>query len=535
MKKNVFKKALSLVLTLMMVFTLCTAALAAEDKQTPVIVVSGMGSFPLVDADSGVSAFPIAQDTIVKNVLKLVLPLGASVGMSDWTIMEKYGLKPIHDMFELMRCDENGNSIYNIQPTSFPENAGNYKDTFKKFANGESKMVVSVADKIGWENVYFHYYDWRMSPLDLADNLDALVKKVLAETGSDKVSIAAFSFGGTIVSSYVYKYGNEKIKNILYGSTAFLGTELVGELFNENPDLNIGEALEYFGKFMTDNEFLSLFLNVSNDLYNKFGTGLAQNFFNGFVKALKNPLYEQVFKDTFICFPGIWALMPYTYYESAKEKMTAYANLSDSFLAKTDEYMEMQKQIPEMIDKMQETGTNVYIIGGYGYGSVPLTSGTVNHTDTLIDTYLMAGYCTVAPYGKTLDKSMYTRDLVCTDESHNHKSTDGVIDAATGILPEQTWVVYDMMHVEYTYGKGTGELATWIITSDTPVDVHTDARYPQFTALDRNTQKLVSLTENVTIPTDGEEAPKSTTSLFVDFLKKLITLLFAMFQINTAK
>ena len=89
MKKNVFKKALSLVLTLMMVFTLCTAALAAEDKPTPVIVVSGMGSFPLVDADSGVSAFPIAQDTIVKNVLKLVLPLGASVGMSDWTIMEK--------------------------------------------------------------------------------------------------------------------------------------------------------------------------------------------------------------------------------------------------------------------------------------------------------------------------------------------------------------------------------------------------------------------------------------------------------------
>ena len=188
-----------------------------------------------------------------------------------------------------------------------------------------------------------------------------------------------------------------------------------------------------------------------------------------------------------------------------------------------------------MIYKMQETGTNVYIIGGYGYGSVPLTSGTVNHTDTLIDTYLMTGYCTVAPYGKTLDKSMYTRDLVCTDESHNHKSTDGVIDAATGILPEQTWVVYDMMHVEYTYGKGTGELATWIITSDTPVDVHTDARYPQFTALDRNTQKLVSLTENVTIPTDGEEAPKDTTSLFVDFLKKLITLLFAMFQINTAK
>ena len=190
--------------------------------------------------------------------------------------------------------------------------------------------------------------------------------------------------------------------------------------------------------------------------------------------------------------------------------------------------MEMQKQIPEMIDKMQETGTNVYIIGGYGYGSVPLTSGTVQHTDTLIDTYLMTGYCTVAPYGKTLDESMYNRNAVCTDVSHNHKSTDGVVDAATGILPEHTWVVYDMMHVEYTYGCGTGELATWIITSDEPVDVHTDARYPQFTALDRNTQKLVSLTDNVTVPTDGEEAPTNIESLFVKVLEKLFAIVFAI-------
>ena len=87
MKKNVFKKALSLVMTLLMVLSLCTAAFAAEEKPTPVIVVSGMGSFPLVDADSGVSAFPIAQDTIVKNVLKLVLPLGASVGMNDLSLI----------------------------------------------------------------------------------------------------------------------------------------------------------------------------------------------------------------------------------------------------------------------------------------------------------------------------------------------------------------------------------------------------------------------------------------------------------------
>lgn len=219
--------------------------------------------------------------------------------------------------------------------------------------------------------------------------------------------------------------------------------------------------------------------------------------------------------------------MPYTYYEEAKEEMTAYATLSESFIAKTDKYMEIQKNIPEMIYNMRESGTNVYIIGGYGYGSVPIISGTAKHTDALIDTYLMTGYCMVAPFGETLDETMCDYDFVCKDRSHNHKSTDGIIDASTGILPEHTWVVDNMMHVEYTYGCGTGELATWIITSDTPVDIYTDERYPQFTRLDRENLKLISLTERTTNSPDVEIPNTDNNNIFAliaDLFQKIISL-----------
>ena len=512
---NILKKVLCVMLSIGILLSLCSSAFAAEDKPTPVIVVSGMGTFPLVDADTGESAFPMSAERILKNIPEITLSLGASVGMRDWSIMEEHGLAAIHDMLELMRCDENGNSVYNVKPTTFPEHAGHYQETFKEFSNGESEMVVSLADKIGWENVYFHYYDWRMSPIDLADDLDALIKKVLSETGSKKVSLAAFSFGGTIVSSYVYKYGNEKIENLLYGSTAFLGTEIVGELFTENPDINIGKLLEYLSAIMGDSQLLSFLFGGGTELYKKYGPDFAQNFLDGFVEALKQPLYAQVFMDTFICFPGIWSLMPYTYYEEAKEKMTAYTDLSDSFIAKTDAYMEIQKNTPEMIYKMQENDTNVYIIGGYGYSSVPVISGTEKHTDALIDTYLMTGYCTVAPFGETIDDKAYSKPFVCNDKSHNHKSTDGIIDASTAILPEHTWVIDNMMHVEYTYGGGTGELATWIVTSDKPVDVHTDVRYPQFTRLERESVSLISLTEGITSPSK-EETPDASTKVPID-------------------
>ncbi|MGN0467600.1 MAG: hypothetical protein ACI4GY_02610, partial [Acutalibacteraceae bacterium] len=436
--KRVFKKTVSLLLTLLLVVCSLSVAAAAQQTVTPVIIISGMTSFPIYNED-GESVFPISNEKIQKDVAKLVLPLAGSALTSNWEIFAKYGMEPIHDLFEETRCDENGNSVYKITPESFPENAGNYKEMFDS-DTGERGMIKNVAEKIGWENTYFYHYDWRMNPLDLIDGLDTLVKKAMDESGSSKVSFFAMSFGGMIAESYMAKYGTDHLKNVVFGSTAFNGVELVGRLFAGDPKIEIKDALDYFATFLQNSDFASNVLSVSAAALAKYGVKgekAVNDYLKAFIDVLKYPLYSEVFMDTFAHFPGVWCLMPKAFYEQAKQYMPTTAEYSDTFFDKIDEYMyEIQGRNSEIIYDAKANGVNVYIIGAYGYAGIPLTDGCKNRTDTLIDTYLMTGNCAVAPYGKTLDDIEYSKDGACT--AHNHVSTDNIIDASVGMLPENT-------------------------------------------------------------------------------------------------
>ena len=97
-----------------------------------------------------------------------------------------------------------------------------------------------------------------------------------------------------------------------------------------------------------------------------------------------------------------------------------------------------------------------------------------------------------------------------------------MIDASVGLLPEHTWIVKGMSHVEFAYDHETSDLGVWMVTSEKPVDIHTDARYPQFTELDRKTGKLVSLTANVTVPTDETPADQTFFQKIEAFFQSLL-------------
>lgn len=524
------KKLISVLLSVLLIFSCASVAFAANEtkEKTPVIVVSGMGTFPLYDSDTGESVFPPSAETLVTNILKLVPSLSAAVLLNKWDILGKYGAKPIHDFFEKMKCDENGNSVYNIAPPLFPESAGNY-DEFKddEATKGSERGVVrAISEKIGWDRTYFFYYDFRRSALDIADDLNEMIENVLKETKSKKVSLVAMSFGGTVTTSYIYKYGSEKLHNVVFASTAVCGTDIVGKLFSGNIEIELDAVINYLEEFLIKSDFAYELFGLGESTLAKYGKG-AKKAINAYLKAvieaLKEPVYSKVFMDTFIRFPGIWGLMNCEYYEKAKEQMTSYGSLSESFIKKTDEYAyNIGMKTEEIIKKAESNGVNVYFTGAYGYAGIPITEGSRNHTDTLIDTYLMTGYAKVADYGKTLDASSYSHEKACSDKTHNHVSTDDVIDASVCILPEKTWFVKNMSHVEYGREHDSGKLLVWIATSEKAIDVRTDPRFPQFLSLDRNSGKCTSLTENVEIPSDSSQADKNFLSKLDEWLSKIV-------------
>lgn len=525
------KKIIAALLSLLMIFSCASVGFAANEvnEKTPVIVVSGMGAFPTVNNETGENVFPPSAETIIKTVLGAAAPLAASVVFNKWDIFGKYGAKPIHDLFEEMKCDENGNPVYNTSAKIFPGSAAQY-DELKDGENYEVSILRACADKIGWENTYYFYYDWRMSALDIADDLEKTINRAMSETKSEKVSLFAMSFGGTVTSAYLYKYGSDKLKNVVYASSAIYGTDLVGKLFSGNMEIELDAIIDYLEEFLIGSDFAYKAVGLTRDVLAKYGKSAKKAvdaYFLSMLEALREPVYAKIFMDTFVRFPGVWGLMNGECYEKAKETMAPYGNLSESFIKKTDEYMyNVQNKTDELIKAAENNGANVYIIGSYNYSGIPLTEGSCNHSDCLIDTYLMTGYATVANYGKTLTSAADNSKRVCTEKTHAHLSTDGIIDASTGILPERTWFIKNMRHVEYGYSQQASKLAAWIVTSETPVDVHTDSRFPQFVDMNRKTGAFTSLTENVEVPSDASQTEKSfwnrldeLLAKFIDFIK----------------
>lgn len=493
------KKLLCLILSVIMIFSVTSVAFAAEDV-TPVIVVSGMGAYPLVNED-GTNAFPVEGGIIAKNVFEL-LPFALGSMVSDnWDLFNNYGMKPIFEIFEPISCDENGESIHKVTNKDFPGPASNHREEMEKKVSNEAHMVCKIANEIGWDNTYYMYYDWRQSPLDIADKLNGVVQEALASSKTGKVSLYAISFGGMVTASYIYKYGTENIKNIVFSSTAFQGVEMVGEIFANKIDLNVEDAIGFLTNFVVEYPFIAGILGLSQEALQKYGK-YSSHIVNAYLQHMEDEfsleLFKQVFADTFAHFKGMWAMIPSALYDEAKAFMKETCNISESFIKAADEYMyNVQMSLDKLIEKAEKAGTSVYITGAYGYNEIPVTEGKSNQCDDLIDSYLMTAGGTFAPYGETLEADDYKRSVVCT--MHNHKSTDGVADLSTCILPEQTWIVKGMKHVDLQEYYETSDLALWLILSEEKVDVYTSEKYPQCVELDRKTGKFVSLTEGVTL------------------------------------
>lgn len=520
------KKILSLVLAVIMCFTLVGTAFAANEKAvTPVIVVSGMGAYPLYNENEE-TVFPMRGEVITDSVLRLILPLVGSIAKNDWNVLAQGGMEPIHDLFKEMACDENGDSINKIHVPDFSLDASNYTDTFGESESNEGGLVRGISEKIGWENTNYFYYDWRMNPMDIADELDARIKEVMERHNSDKVSIIALSFGGTIASAYLYKYGSEHIENLVYGNTAFCGVDLVGGLFVGDIEVNIASVIDYLSEHLKSDIYA-----VAARIAKKYGNVSAKvvdDYLENIIKVLNDPAYSEIMMDTFAHYKGIWTLMPGKYYEEAKKNMYNYATFSDTFFDNIDEYFcNVQDKTAELIKNAESVGTNVYVIGSYGYSSIPLTGNTSIRTDNLINTDLMTGYCTVAPFGKSLSSVEYTKGG-CTE--HEHISTDNIVDASTAILPERTWVFKNMSHVNYAYGTASHKLAIWLVTNDEAVDVHTTSEFPQFIELDKLTAEASSLTKGVRLPSEQGNfmlAVKKFFSRIFDIILKVMGIDFA--------
>ncbi len=496
--KKTLKTILSVILSVTIIFAVLVPSFATEPK-TAFIVVSGMNTFPLVKSD-GEQAFPPSSDTITEMVLKIVPHVLAFLATNDYDALGDGIFPPLYDAFGTLAFDENGDSIEDVNGTLFDCSLVGKEDPFVAGESNEFATVRAGIDTFGLENTYFFNYDWRRDPLEHADRLNEFIEMVKEQGDYDRIALAAFSMGGTVTLSYLYKYGSDDLDNIILCSTAFQGTSCVGSLFSADFSLSLSSLWHRLALLTRDNTWENVIDYLDEVLEAAGVNNFLESFANGITDNLKDRIYAELLIPIFGRMPGLWALVPDMNYKAAKETMLNGEETA-KFVDRIDTYhYSVQQNAKNLLTAAMNNGTNVYVLAQYNWPSLPISDYvSKQNTDNLIDVAYASGGATCTNLGEAFADD-YVQQI---PSEYNYISPDRQIDASTCMFPEQTWFFRDMGHVDYPYGEST-DFIMWLATSEKQLTVRDNEAYPQFLTYDYDNAKLLPLTEESVAPTTAD-------------------------------
>ncbi len=485
------KRLLSLVICIFMITGICMPAYAVQKESVPFILVSGMDVLPLYKdygTDNERKVWGITGDSFAALGKELAKPLLKLCVDRNKKVFGQSLLKSLCKTFEYLKCDDNGDSLYNIRTPQFPTSMADNEWVYKNEKKDEQGILNAAVRKYGAENVYFFNYDWRLDPLEHADDLNTLIESVKREKGCEKVNLACCSMGGVISMAYIYKYGHSSLNNFLLLSTAFQGVAAVGDMY---------QGKLYFDKEALIRRVINLGKGDVKEflfkalMYAADKSGIADSlvdFADGVIDSMKEDIYDILLKDVFGKMPGILDLAAACDYEDAKAYMLD-TDRNAELISRCDEYIyNVQSKAKEILDSAKNDGVGVYIVCQYNMQALPVSVSSDLNNDLLIDVkYASAGaYC--ADLGKTLS-SAYKQAV---SDGHNHLSADRVIDASTCMYPENTWFIKDQAHVDYNVGPST-DFIFRLADLERQLTVFDDENYTQFMIYDYDKNSLKPL------------------------------------------
>lgn len=496
--KQKLRRLLALSLALLLLWPAAAVGLAADDSVTPVVVVSGMNSFPLYDGETKQQVWGPGTKDILGVVGRALLPTAKAIVRRDLNVLADECFDDVYrSLFEIISCDETGAPLHPIDTVQFPQSADHYEELLLHAEETEDEVAIvkTLSAAVGPQHVYFFNYDWRLSPREHVEDLRAFLENVKREQHADKVTLVPCSMGGTVVNSYLARYGSDGIEKIVYCLVASKGIDLVGELFARNIKIDLNVLLERLFNFENGNIPLQALLGALKGSFEL--NPLLTKALNRLLQTVLDKTSERAYRDillrSFASMPGLWAFVPDDYYEADKALMFPDGG-NPVFLEKIDAYHAVQVQSEALMRRAAESGTAIYVTTAYGFVGFPVTDKAYVQSDCLIETHNASFGAVVAPYGQTLAADEKPAHPVCTDPAHDHLSADLIADASACAFPEQTWFIKHMKHVGFPVGSGAAALLTWLVTSDKALTVQSDGRYPQFTDLDPVTGRLLSLT-----------------------------------------
>lgn len=476
---KVFRKALSVLLAVMMVVSVLPVAFAADSNDAaydgdPIVVVRGIDFAGLVKEDGSKA---IAID--IGEILGVIPAVGMGLIKGDKDALINAVTDLGCNIFEDITRDKEGKPLNpGVHIPKFLNSAEKMDLSGDEWADTAVGLFRSVANEFGGKNAYLYTFDWRLSPSELADDLNSFLELVKKETGKDKLDIAACSMGGMITTAYIDKYGTDSLDSVVYLSSAHNGGHIIGSAFTGDLVVDSGALGDFLVEKTKNNNILNILVKVL------VGVGILKpvvNFLNDFISDNKDKLYDDFLRECFATAYGLWALIPDEKFdESVKfffegdeaEYATALAEIAKvkDFVLRTD----------DIIEKAYDNGVKVSFVSHYNSMQLPIYSGYKAHGDGVLESDRTSGYGTFAQYGETLS------DAQVAGVDAQYISPDKVINASTCLYKDTTWFVKNAKHVGCKDNSDHTEFAIWLLTRDEQPTVTTNTAYPRFLNADAN-------------------------------------------------
>lgn len=496
---KLLKAIFSLTLALIMILSCCSVALGAEADSYdhyPQILVTGFGS--------GCVKIYYEDDPEQKS---LFWPFEAERFITNLANVGDYAAKALKDK----NPDILHSVIYNYLMDCFGMLALNPDGSMM-----EGVTTEPVGVRYAGDGKYEFYYDCRLSPLEIAEDLHKAIQQVLEETGKEKVELVGSSYGANVVTAYMYLYEEEldKVDTVLQCVPSIGGIRFLGELFSGNFTVSPIALCDFIERLAGSGIIPDFFYLMEK-------AGILEIFLDAFlVPVLKEAVYEavaDVARDFIATLPAMWACIPDEYFEGSMEFIYGenyndpdqeYAKLISDMQFYHYNVANKAAEIYKNAEKNHE-GLNMALITKFGIAAIPFGEGENIMDDGLVTVPVSSFGATCTTYGAQLPADYVQQKY--TD--YNFMCPEWNIDASTGAFPFRTWYIKGLEHTQKNadYLKLVDE----IIYKD--LDVFTDPERPQYLTVSEDDPEMLE-------PLIVKEEKQTFLEKIVSFLMKVLEL-----------
>lgn len=484
--KKFFALVLATVLVLPSFFIFASAKPA---EKIPCIIVPGIGQsrvwlvdengdFVLNENGEKINCFP-AVFNVDSLLSQLAAPLAASVAAQKDVGFSDALCRAVEDAFSMNATDDNGEPCGRVQVETYPHSLAQCTEDEKNYIFGCIPME-RLCDTIGEENIYYYAYNSFGNALSMIDGLYDFIGLVKEQTGSDKVNIIPISMGGAIFNGVMEFYPQvaNDLNRTVFVIPALNGSTIVSDIYKRELTFLNADYLysEFFDGIMNETEASAIELAIRVLPKDVLMTSLE--------KAVDTLMDTAIRNCT-----GLWMLVSGEEYDECVR-----LNLADESKAEirrqTDTYRKAQINSNKNILKLKNSGVEIFNVVAYDVALYNVgNSWNEQNADGVIHTYSTAMGTKMANVGEELPKNYVQKNTYCKNPNHNHISPDRVVDATTGILPDNTFFFDGQSHVTANQNDIIMKLCCELVETNRIKDVYSDKNFPQFN-IGRETKTL---------------------------------------------